>query len=193
VPVLALVDQGNGDPLPFTPDAESSIPASVNVGVGDGVMSRGGMEGAFTCVCPPVDSGYALNRGLGPLDGELKGSCAFESRVNELSGSAYVMWLASVAVYGPSKGWGIGFEMLDLSSSMDVLPFPVGVPGLGVVDAAPSNLPVVGLDNANAAFSSSYPPPALPPLTYTPLGYPPPLLEVTSYQVLCLSCFLLRT
>jgi len=69
-----------------TPDAESSIPANVNVGVGGGVMSRGGMEGAFTCVCPRDDSGYALNRGLGPLDGELNGWCVFGSRVNELSG-----------------------------------------------------------------------------------------------------------
>jgi len=170
LPVLALVDQGNGDSLPFIPDAESSIPANVNVGVGDGVMSLGGMEGAFTCVCPPVDP--ELNRGLEPLDGEPNGSCAFESWANELSGSAYVMWSASVAVYSPSRDCGIGFEMLDLSSSMDVLPFPVGVPCLEVVDPAPSNLPLVGLDNANAAFSSSYPPP-LPPLAYTPLGYPP--------------------
>jgi len=188
--VLALVDQGNGDPLPFTPDAESSMPANVNVGVGDGVMSRGGMEGAFKCICSPVDS--ALNRGLGSLDGELNGSCAFESRVNQLSESAYVMWLASVSMYGPSRGCEIGFEMLDLNSSIDILPFPVGVPGLGVVDPAPSNLPVIGLDNANAAFSSSYPPPPLPPLAYTPLGYPPPVLEVTPYQVLYLSCLLFR-
>jgi len=63
-------------------------------------MSRGGMEVAFTCVCPPVDLGCALNKEPGPLDGELNGSCAFESRANELSGSAYVIWLASVAVYG---------------------------------------------------------------------------------------------
>ena len=124
VACVALVDQWNGDSLPFTPDTESSIPANVNVGFGDGVMSRGGMEGAFTCVCPPVDSGYALNRGLGPRDEELNGSCAFESRANELSGSAYVMRLASVAVYGPSRGCGTGFEMRDLSSSIDVFPFP---------------------------------------------------------------------
>ena len=94
---------------------------------------------------------------LGPLEGKLNGSCAFESQANELSGSAYVMCLASVAVYGSSRGCGIGFEMLNLSSSMDILPFPVGVPCLAVVDPAPSNLPIVGLDNANAAFSSSYP------------------------------------
>ena len=87
----------------------------------------------------------------------------------------------------------MGSEMLDFSSSMDDLPFPMGIPGLGVVDPALSNLPAVGLDNANAAFSSSYPPPHLPPLGYTPLGYPPPLLEVTSYQVLCLSRLLFRT
>jgi len=86
----------------------------------------------------------------------------------------------------------MGLEMLDLSSSIEVLLFPVGVLGLGVVDPAPSNLPVVGLDNANAAFSSSYPPPPLPPLTYTPLGYPLPVLEVTPYQVLYLSCLLFR-
>jgi len=48
----------------------------------------------------------------------------------------------------------MGFEMLDLRSSIDVFPFPVGVPGLGFVDPTPSNL-LVGLDNANAAFSSS--------------------------------------
>jgi len=185
--VLALVDQGNSDPLSSTP--EKSIPANVDVGISGGVISRGGIEGAFTCVCPPVDFGYALNRGLGPLDGELNRSCAFESRVNELSGSAYVMWLASVAVYGPSRGCGMGFEMLDLSSSIDVFPFPVCVPGLGVLDPALSNLPVVKLDGTNAAFSSSCPPPLLP-RAYTLLGYPPPLLEVTSYQVLCLSCLL---
>ena len=144
--MLALVDQGNGDSLPFTPDAESSIPANVTVGVGDGVMSRGGMEGAFACVCPPVDSRYALNRGLGPLEGKLNGSRAFESRANELSGSAYVMWLASVAVYGSS----IGSELLDLSSSMDVLPF-LGCTRPRSRRPSPIEPPVVGLDNAEAA------------------------------------------
>jgi len=86
----------------------------------------------------------------------------------------------------------MGLEMLDLSSSIEVLLFPVGVPGLGGVDPAPSNLPVIGLDNANTTFSSSYPPPPLPPLAYTPLRYPPPVLEVTPYQVLYLSCLLFR-
>jgi len=49
----------------------------------------------------------------------------------------------------------MGFEMLDLRSWIDVFPFPVGVPGLGFVDPASSNLLLVGLDNANTAFSSS--------------------------------------
>ena len=180
--MLALVDQGNGDPCPFTPDPERSIPAKVNVGVGDGVMSRGGMEGTFTCVCPPVDLGCALKRGLGPLDGELNGSCAFEG----------VVWIRVCDVVGLGRGdlaiegCGMGFEVLYLRSSIYVLPFPVRVPGLGVVDPAQSNLPVVEIDIANAVFSSSY-----PPLADTPLGYPPPLLEVMSYQVLCLKSSLL--
>ena len=121
MPVLALVGQGNGDPLPFTPDAESSIPANVNVGIGGGVMSCEGMEGAFTCVCPPV-------------------------RICDVVGLGRGVWAI--------EGYGMGFEMLDLRSSIDVFPFPVGVPGLGFVDPTPSNL-LVGLDNANAAFSSS--------------------------------------
>jgi len=47
---MTLVDKGNGDLLAFIVEAESSKPANVDVGIGEAVTSRGGIEGDFTCI-----------------------------------------------------------------------------------------------------------------------------------------------
>ena len=83
---------------------------------------------------------------LGSLEGQPKGLYAFEVQANKLSASACTMWVASAVAYEPLREWGMGFEMPDLRSSMDVLRLRFGVTPLGVVAPAPI-LPMINLND----------------------------------------------